>query len=90
MIDVYRDTHKVDMITAVCCDYNGLEPHRVECFGGEPVFFVTVKKFDLHCIQDEMRDESVSVYLPAMIRSLKKIDGLLNLAKESGVWQRRN
>jgi hypothetical protein len=83
-----NDEQKIGRITAILCDYNGIEPHRVECFG-EPVFFVTVKKFDLQCIEDELKDESVSVYLAALIRSLQKIDGLIALGRPSGVWQKK-
>ena len=81
---------RVDKYTAVMLDYNGcFDCARVEGFdSSKPVFFVRIKQFDLAAIQAEMKDETVSVYLPALLGSLKKIEGLLSLAKESGVWQR--
>jgi hypothetical protein len=82
---------RLDKYTAVMCDYNGIECNRVEVFDRDkPVFCVPVKKFDLEAIQQEMSDEQVSVYLSAFIESLKRIEGLLERARPSGVWMRKN
>jgi hypothetical protein len=78
---------KVDKVTAAVLDYNGIESNRVEVFDRDkPVFFVHVKKFDLQAIQQEMQNESVTVYLPALLRSLKRIEDLVQQARVSGVW----
>jgi hypothetical protein len=78
---------KVDKVTAAVLDYNGIECNRVEVFDRDkPVFFVPVKKFDLEAIQQEMQNESVTVYLPALLRSLNRIEDLIQQAQVSGVW----
>jgi hypothetical protein len=82
---------KVNRATAVVLDYNGLDTvSRVESFNpSNPQFFVEVKSCDLKCITDEMTDESVSVYLPAFLRSIQKIDALVESARPSGVWVKK-
>jgi hypothetical protein len=78
---------KVDKATAICSDYSGCEISRVEAFdSSNPVFFVQVKKLDYEAIRTEMRDENQPVLLPAMLRSVARIDALERLAKASGVW----
>jgi hypothetical protein len=81
---------KCDKATAVCCDYSGIAISRIEAFdSSSPVFFVQVKRLDFEAITAEMKDENQPVYLPAILASMKKVDGLLELAKPSGVWQKK-
>jgi hypothetical protein len=81
---------KVDKATAICCDYSGIEILRVEVFdSSNPVFFVPLKHHDHAEIIKEMGDETQPVLLPPLLRSIKKIDGLLELAKKDGVWQKK-
>jgi hypothetical protein len=80
---------RVDKTTAIVLDYNGMEITRVEAFdSSNPVFTCTGKRFDVECCQQEMRDENQAVYLPAILRSIEKIDSLLALTKKDGVWQK--
>ena len=82
---------KVDKVTAAVLDYNGIECQRVECFdSSKPVFLVRIKQFDLAAIQAEMQDKTLPVFLAPLLDSLKKIDGLLEQARASGVWQRKS
>jgi hypothetical protein len=53
------------------------------------VFFVPLKHHDHAEIIKEMGDETQPVLLPPLLRSIKKIDGLLELAKKDGVWQKK-
>jgi hypothetical protein len=79
--------NRVNKYTAVMLDYNGIECQRVECFdSSKPVFFVRIKQFDLAAIQAEMQDKTLPVFLAPLLDSLKKIDGLLEQARVSGVW----
>jgi hypothetical protein len=82
---------RVDKFAAAVLDYNGCgEVARVECFDkSKPVFyFENAKSFDIECCVDEMKDEGVSVYLPAFLRSWQKIEDLIEQASFSGVWNR--
>jgi hypothetical protein len=82
---------RVDKPTAICFDYNGLsEITRVECFdSSNPVFyFANIKGLDRNEIFKEMNDPGQPVLLQPLLRSVAKIDGLLEKAKASGVWQK--
>lgn len=80
---------RVDKATAIMLDYSGcFDCVRVECFdSSKPVFFCKVKQFDLEAVQAEMLDKTLPVFLAPLLDSLKKIDGLLEQARASGVWQ---
>ena len=79
---------RVDRYTAIALDYSGcFDCARVETFdSAKPVFTVKVKQFDLEAVQKEMQDDSVSVYLPTFLKSLRKIDALIEKARMSGVY----
>jgi hypothetical protein len=82
---------KVDKATAIVFDYNGLsEITRVEYFdSSRPVFyFANIKGLDHKAIIAEMNDPDQPVLLVPMLRSMKRIDELLEKAKASGVWQK--
>jgi hypothetical protein len=79
---------KVNRAVAICLDYNGIDGvTRVESFdNSNPQFFVDVKCHDLECVTSEMGNETVSVYLAPFLRSIAKIDALVELSRPSGVW----
>jgi len=82
---------RVDKATAIVYDYNGLSDIiRVESFdSSKPTFdFANIKSLDQIAIQKEMTDENQPVYLPAILRSVKRIDDLLEKSKASGVWMK--
>lgn len=86
----FNATIAVDKATAICLDYNGGEIVRVENFDtSKPVFYSTAQRFDREAVQDEMRDEKVSVYLKPFLESVRKIDDLLALTRADGVWQKK-
>jgi hypothetical protein len=80
----------VDKFTAICLEYSGCgEIVRVENFGSKQVFYSASKRFDREAVIEEMKDESISVYLKPFLASVQKIEELLALTKSSGVWQKR-
>jgi hypothetical protein len=83
-------TIAVDKATAICLEYSRAgEIVRIEDFGTKQVFYSTAKRFDREAVQDEMKDEKVSVYLKPFLESVRKIEELLALTKADGVWQKK-
>jgi hypothetical protein len=82
-------SQKVSKTAAIILDYNGIECNRIEAWDiSNPTFFVTGPRFDIEAVLEEMKDENQTVFLPAMLRSVEKIDSLLALTKKDGVWSR--
>jgi hypothetical protein len=80
---------RVNKITAIALDYNGIECSRIEAFdSSNPVFFCTGPRFDVEAVCKEMKDENQTVYLPAILASVAKIDSLLAQTKADGVYQK--
>jgi hypothetical protein len=79
---------KVNKAQAIALDYSGLEIVRVESWDrSNPTFFVVGPRFDIDIVlNEEMKDESLPVYLPAILRSVEKIDALLAKTNIDGVW----
>ncbi len=79
---------KVDKTTAIALVYNGIDDiRRVESFdSAKPMFFFELDQRDLTAVQSEMKGEDLTVYLPAILRSVQAIDSLLQLTRVDGVW----
>lgn len=83
-------SQKYTKLQAIVLDYNGIECNRIEAWDiSNPTFFVSGPRFDIEAVLEEMKDENQSVFLPAMLRSIEKIDGLLALTKKDGVWAKQ-
>ena len=86
-----KNTHRVsDPYLAGLLVYQGLTISRVDLFGGSPVFFIDCPQFDYEIISDEFKSEtSTLANIPAFVLALKKVNALLELARPSGVWQKK-
>ena len=80
----------VDRSTAICVEYHAPKSiMRVELFDPDrPVYFCDIKRFDLEIIKAEAKDKEISVYLPAILDAVTRVDILTDLAKFSGAWNR--
>jgi hypothetical protein len=83
-------SQKCTKLQAIALDYNGIECNRIEAWDiSNPTFFVSGPRFDIEAVLEEMKDENQGVFLPAILRSVAKIDSLLALTEKDGVWAKQ-